>query len=169
MVAHVGFAVGSQPYVIPFSYYFDPATPARLYLHGGTGSRALRHLASGAEVCITVTLLDGLVYSRTALNHSMNYRSVVAFGRASSVASRAEKERIFEQMIRRYFPGRTVGRDYQAASPEQLDATELLTIDLQELSAKVRSGGPTGPLDGALEAPGNCGVVEPPPLGLNVE
>lgn len=160
-VAHAGFVVDGQPYVIPFSYHFDPAAPDKLYLHGGPGSRALRHLASGAEVCVTVTLLDGLVYSRTALDHSMNYRSVVAFGAARRVTERSEKERIFEHMIRRYFPGRTRGRDYQAATPEQLDATALVEIQIQEISAKMRSGGPTGPLDLAPDASGTCGVVEP--------
>ena len=158
LVAHVGFAVGGQPYVIPFSYHFEPE-PARLYLHGSRESRALRHIAAGEPVCVTVTLLDGLVYSRTALDHSMNYRSVVAFGIARPVSDCAAKASIFETMTRRYFPGRTMGRDYQAATPHQLDATELLEIEIQEMSAKVRAGGPTGPLDAAPDAPGDCGVV----------
>ena len=84
-VAHVGFVEDGQPFVIPLGYQFDPAQPDRLYLHGSTASRAVQHAASGAPVCITVTLLDGLVYSRTALYHSMNYRSVVCFGRGSRV------------------------------------------------------------------------------------
>lgn len=165
-VAHVGFAIDGQPYVIPFSYHYDKAAPDRLYLHGGQESRALRHLASGSQVCITVTLLDGLVYSRSALYHSMNYRSVVVFGTAREVMDRSSKSCIFEQMTGRYFPGRTLGRDYQAATPEQLDATALLEVAIHEMSAKVRTGGPAGPLDATPGAPGTCGVA-PPPLDLH--
>jgi nitroimidazol reductase NimA-like FMN-containing flavoprotein (pyridoxamine 5'-phosphate oxidase superfamily) len=73
-VAHIGFSIDGQPFVLPFGYQFDPNTPDTLYLHGSHASRALRHLAGGAPVCVTVTLVDALVYSRTALYHSMNYR-----------------------------------------------------------------------------------------------
>ena len=75
MVAHVGFIQDEQPFVIPMSYYYDPQQPEYLYLHGSVRSRTLKHLAGGAPVCVTVTLTDGLVYSRKAMNHSMNYRS----------------------------------------------------------------------------------------------
>ena len=87
-VAHVGFAVEGQPYVIPMTYQFDPAEPTRLYIHGAHHSRLMAHLATGAPVCVTVTLVDGLVYSRTALYHSVNYRSVVCFARSDEPAGR---------------------------------------------------------------------------------
>src|SRR5262245_36096793 len=83
VVAHVGFEAEGQPYVIPMTYHYDPAEPKRLYLHGAHMSRLMNHLATGAAVCVTVTLTDGLVYSRTALYHSVNYRSIVCFGRAA--------------------------------------------------------------------------------------
>ena len=95
-VAHVAFVQDGQPYVIPFSYHYDPTHPDWLYLHGSAAARALLHLGSGNPVSVCVTLLDGLVYSRTAMNHSMNYRSVVCFGKARPVESEQEKRVIFE-------------------------------------------------------------------------
>ena len=102
-----------EPFVIPMGYQFNPAEPDRLYLHGAPASRALRRLASGVPVCVTVTLVDGLVYSRTALNHSMNYRSVVCFGRGRLVTDPEVQSRVFRGMVSRYFPGRTAGQDYR--------------------------------------------------------
>jgi nitroimidazol reductase NimA-like FMN-containing flavoprotein (pyridoxamine 5'-phosphate oxidase superfamily) len=159
-VAHVGFAVDGQPYVIPFSYHYDSSDPKRLLLHGSTASRALLHLADGAPVCVTVTMLDGLVYSRTALYHSMNYRSVVCFGRARIIETRAEKRALFEAMILRYFAERTAGRDYDAIPDEHLDSTTMVDVRIEEISAKLREGGPKGPRDADSGAPGTCGVVE---------
>jgi uncharacterized protein len=159
-VAHVGFTVERQPYVIPFSYHYDPGDPGRLLLHGSTSSRALLHLADGAPVCVTVTMLDGLVYSRTALYHSMNYRSVVCFGKARVVEARAEKRALFEAMILRYFADRTAGQDYDAIPDEHLDSTTLVDVRIEEMSAKLREGGPKGPRDADEGAPGTCGVIE---------
>lgn len=159
MVAHVGFCQDGQPVVMPLAYHFDPATPDRLYLHGAHASRTLRHLATGAPVCVTVTLLDGLVYSRTALYHSMNYRSVVCFGRARRVAGEAEKRAIFERMAQRYFAGRTAGRDYDAPPSAHLRGTALVEVQIETWSAKARRGGPTGPRDADPTAPGSRGVV----------
>lgn len=158
-VAHVGFEADGQPYVIPFSYQFDRATPDRLYLHGGHSSHTLRALSGGAPVCVTVTMVDGLVYSRTALNHSMNYRSVVCFGRARPVDDPEEKQRVFAAMIDRYFPGRTAGVHYAEATAAQLRATALLEVVIENISAKARRGGPTGPLDQEEAAFGTRGVV----------
>lgn len=158
-VAHVGFAVDGQPYVIPFSYQYDQGAPDRLYLHGGHSSHTLRALAGGAPVCVTVTMVDGLVYSRTALNHSMNYRSVVCFGRARPVENSDEKQRIFAAMIDRYFPGRTAGEHYAEATQAQLKATALVEVTIETMSAKTRAGDATGPLDNDPGAPGTCGVV----------
>jgi nitroimidazol reductase NimA-like FMN-containing flavoprotein (pyridoxamine 5'-phosphate oxidase superfamily) len=158
-VAHVGFVQDGQPYVIPLGYQFDAAEPERLYLHGYPGSRAMLQLASGEPVCITVTLLDGLVYSRTALNHSMNYRSVVCFGRGRRVTDHETQRRIYRGMVSRYFEGRTPGRDYSEPTDPQLENTLLVGVDIEEWSAKARDGGPTGPLDRDENAPGTCGVV----------
>jgi nitroimidazol reductase NimA-like FMN-containing flavoprotein (pyridoxamine 5'-phosphate oxidase superfamily) len=158
-VAHVGFQVDGQPYVIPFSYQYDSSAPDRLYLHGGHSSHTLRALAGGARVCVTVTMVDGLVYSRTALNHSMNYRSVVCFGHARPVEDQAAKQAVFARMIERYFPGRTSGEHYAAATEAQLRATALLEVTIESMTAKARRGGPTGPLDGDTGALGTCGVV----------
>ena len=114
IVAHLGFIQDDVPFVIPFTYHYDPNSPDSIYLHGSIRSRALKHLATGAPVCVTVTLTDGLVYSRKAMNHSVNYRSVTLFGHAREVTDEAEKFDLFDQMVQRYFPGRTVGEDYYA-------------------------------------------------------
>jgi len=158
-VAHLAFVEGGQPIAVPFGYHFDPAQPDRLYLHGSTASRALQLGASGAPLCVTVTILDGLVYSKSAMYHSMNYRSVLCFGRGSRVTDRARQQALFEAMIARYYPGRAPGRDYAPATDAQLDATLLVEVALEEVSAKTRAGGPAGPLDADPDAPGTCGIV----------
>jgi nitroimidazol reductase NimA-like FMN-containing flavoprotein (pyridoxamine 5'-phosphate oxidase superfamily) len=163
VVAHVGFETEGQPYVIPMTYHYDPAEPKRLYLHGAHMSRLMNHLATGAAVCVTVTLVDGLVYSRTALYHSVNYRSIVCFGRAAETPDAKRQGELLEAMIARYFPGRTAGRDYEAARQEHLEATAFLALEIQEWSAKVRRGGPKGPRDGDPLSPGTAGVI---PLSL---
>jgi hypothetical protein len=158
-VAHVGFVQDGQPFVIPLGYQFSAETPDRIYFHGSLGSRAMRHMATGAPVCVTVTLLNGLVYSRTALNHSMNYRSAVCFGRGRQVMDSAVQRTVYEAMVRRYFPDRTEGRDYAAPTAAHLESTTLIEVEIEEASAKMREGGPLGPLDAIEGAPGTCGVV----------
>lgn len=158
-VAHVGFEMDGQPYVIPMTYHYDPATPRSLYLHGGHHSRLMAHLAGGAPVCVTVTVVDGLVYSRSALFHSVNYRSVVCFCRAGAVPAPEERRRILEGMIGRYFPGRVSGRDYEAVPDAHLDATAFVALEIEEWSAKVRRGGPKGPRDADPIAWGSAGVI----------
>jgi nitroimidazol reductase NimA-like FMN-containing flavoprotein (pyridoxamine 5'-phosphate oxidase superfamily) len=160
LVAHVGFTVEGQPFVIPLLYDVDPDAPERLYLHGAKASRALRQLAAGIPVSVAVTLVDGIVYSRTARNHSMNYRSVVGFGTAHPVEDDAAKAAIFARMTRRYIPNRTVGRDYAAPSSNDLRTVEVVEIVIAEWSGKARRGGPNGPGDDAPDAPGTAGVVE---------
>ena len=159
LVVHVGFVEHGQPYVIPMTYHFDPANPRMLYLHGSHQGRLMRHLATGARVCLSVTLVDGLVYSRTALFHSVNYRSVVCFARAAPTPDRAAQRSILEAMISRYFRGRTAGRDYESPPVEHLNATAFIALEIEAWSAKARRGGPKGPRDGEHEAPGNAGVV----------
>ena len=159
-VAHVGFAVEGQPYVIPMTYQFDPAEPGRLYLHGAHHSRLMAHLESGAPVCVTVTMLDGLVYSRTALYHSVNYRSVVCFARSAGAPGPETQARVLDAMVARYFPGRTAGRDYEAAPAAHLEATAFVALEIEEWSAKVRRGGPKGPRDADQIAWGTAGVIQ---------
>jgi nitroimidazol reductase NimA-like FMN-containing flavoprotein (pyridoxamine 5'-phosphate oxidase superfamily) len=160
LVAHVGFADEGQPFVLPMTYHAPADEPGRLYLHGAHHSRLMAHLASGAAVCVTVTLVDGLVYSRTALYHSVNYRSVVVFGRAAARQPEPETQRrVFEAMIGRYFPGRTAGVDYEPIPDAHLEATALIALDVEEWSAKARRGGPKGPTDDDPAARGSAGVV----------
>jgi len=104
-------------------------------------------------------MVDGLVYSKTALYHSMNYRSVVCFGRGRLVEDAETQKRVFRGMVSRYFPGRTPGRDYSEPTAEHLEATRLVEIEIEECSAKMRTGGPKGPTDGDPDAPGTCGVA----------
>jgi nitroimidazol reductase NimA-like FMN-containing flavoprotein (pyridoxamine 5'-phosphate oxidase superfamily) len=159
LLAHVGFVVDGQPVVIPMTYHYDDG---KLYIHGSRGGRLPRTLRDGAPVCVEVSLLDGLVASRHALYHSMNYRSAIAFGRARSIADAAEKTAVFERMTRRYFPGRTMGVDYHPPTAADLKITDLLEITVDELNAKQRSGPPKGPEDADPDAFGTCGVFPVP-------
>jgi nitroimidazol reductase NimA-like FMN-containing flavoprotein (pyridoxamine 5'-phosphate oxidase superfamily) len=145
-IAHVGFAVDGQPFVLPFGYYYEDGM---LYLHGAPASRTIKTLRAGMPVCAEVTLLDGLVASRNAQSHSMNYRSVMVFGHAEPVRGLDEKRAIFERMTAAFFPNRTAGRDYYAARERDLRAVELMAIRVEELSAKAREGGPRGDRDAA--------------------
>ncbi|HIB11156.1 MAG: flavin-nucleotide-binding protein [Chloroflexi bacterium] len=160
MVAHVGFVEDGQPLVIPLSYYYDPSKPDLLYLHGGVKSRIMANLANGAPVCVTVTLLDGLVYSRKAMNHSMNYRSVVLLGKARAISGRQEKFDLFDQMVQRYFKDRTLETDYNPPPAADLAATALVEVTIEEWNAKARRGAPTGPDDDSDDAAGSAGVIE---------
>ena len=162
MVAHAGFVQDGQPYVIPLAYHYKEGAadaPGCIYLHGGRESRAMAELANGRPVCVTVTLLDALVASKTALNHSMNYRSVVCFGKGRLVTERNEKERALAAMIDRYFPQRAAGRDYSAATPEHLDITTVVAVAIEAWSGKTRNGGPTGPHDRNADHPGTSGIL----------
>ncbi|MCI0603113.1 pyridoxamine 5'-phosphate oxidase family protein [bacterium] len=159
LVAHIGFTVMDRPHVIPVSYFYELSKPDRIYIHGGKTSRLMQHLASGAQVCVEVTLLDGLIYSRSAKYHSMNYRSMVCFGRGSAVDLIEEKAEILKKAIERYFPGRQEGKDYQKAPVEHLAATTLVEIRIEEWSAKAREGGPRGPMDADPGAEGTCGIL----------
>ena len=155
-VAHVAYAIDGQPHVIPFLYdYADGA----VYLHGAPGSRTLKSLRGGMQVAVEVLLLDGLIASRDAESHSANYRSVVVYGVAKRVTSMAEKRAILERMTTRYFPGRTVEVDYAAATEKQMRALEVLRVPVDELSAKMREGGPRGPRDAEADGSGHSAFV----------
>ena len=159
-VAHVGFIADGQPFVVPLSYYFDPQAPDVLYLHGSVRSRALEHLAGGQPVCVTVTLTDGLVYSRKAMNHSMNYRSVMVFGHGKLIEDGDRKFEIFDRMVQRYFPDRQADRDYNPPPSEDLGITALVEVTIDDWSGKARRGGPTGPDDDTPDAFGSAGVID---------
>lgn len=162
LVAEVGFVMDGQPFVIPMTYHYDADTPRRLYLHGAHAGRLIQYLAGGGVACATVTLVDGLVYSRTALYHSVNYRSAICFGRAAPTPDAETQKKLLEAMIARYFPGRTAGRDYEPIPEAHLEATGFIALDIEDWSAKVRRGGPKGPRDSDPDAPGTAGVE---PLG----
>jgi nitroimidazol reductase NimA-like FMN-containing flavoprotein (pyridoxamine 5'-phosphate oxidase superfamily) len=159
LVAHIGFVHQGVPQVIPVNYQYDPAEPSSLYLHGGHESRMVQALAEGARACVTVTIVDGLVFSKTHRSHSNNYRSVICYGCAQLVEDTAKKASIFDAMTARYFPGRTSGRDYEPATVADLEATAVLEFHIDAWSAKARRGGPQGPHDSDDSFPGTCGVV----------
>lgn len=159
LVAHLAIADEEGPVVIPMTYHFEPGEPGIIYVHGAHHSRLLKHAASGKPLCVTVTMVDGLVYSRTALYHSVNYRSAVCFGTARVVSARDEQRRASEGLIARYFPDRTAGRDYDPIPDAHLDGTAFVAIAIADGSAKVRRGGPKGPRDNDPDAPGTAGVV----------
>ena len=163
-VAHVGFVVDGQPFVIPMLYHFENDI---VYIHGQRGGRLPRTLRAGDQVCIEVTLLDGLIASRDALYHSANYRSATVFGRAREITDRSEKAAVLERMTRRYFPGRTVGVDYRPPSDADMKITSLLAIKVEEMSGKRRTGPPAGPADAddSPDAFGTRGIVPVSPTG----
>ncbi len=136
-LCHVGFVANGQPYVIPTSYGRDGDV---LYIHGSAASRMLRQLDAGVPVCITVTLLDGLVLARSAFNHSMNYRSVVVLGTATLVSDPAEKLRALRLLTEHILPGRW--EDSRQPNDKELKATSVLRLPIGEFSAKVRTGPP---------------------------
>lgn len=131
-----------------------------IYLHGARKGRIMDHLAGGAPVCVTVTHLDQLVYSKTALDHSANYRSAVCFGTGRLIEDADEKNGILEEMVSRYFEGRTGGVDYRHATPQHLKATTLVEVVIESASAKARRGPPTGPDDDDPDAPGTAGLLD---------
>ncbi|MGB9074778.1 MAG: pyridoxamine 5'-phosphate oxidase family protein [Terriglobales bacterium] len=137
LLCHVGFVVDGQPYVIPTSYGRDGNV---LYLHGSVASRMLRNLEQGIPVCITVTLLDGLVLARSVFNHSMNYRSVVILGTATLVEDPAEKVAALRALSEHILPHRW--DDARQPNEKELKATSVLRIPIKEFSAKVRGGPP---------------------------
>lgn len=136
-ICHVGFAVEGQPFVIPTGF---GRVDDRLYIHGSQISRMLRTLAGGIDICVTVTLLDGLVLARSAFHHSMNYRSVVVFGRASMVDDKEAKLAALRAFSEHVIPGRW--DEARQPTDQELKATAVLSLALEEASAKVRTGAP---------------------------
>jgi uncharacterized protein len=136
-LCHVGFVVEGQPYVIPTGYGRSGNT---LYLHGSAASRMLRTLADGVDVCVTVTVLDGIVLARSAFHHSMNYRSVVMLGKASPVESDEEKIAALHAISESILRGRW--DDVRKPTAQELKATAVLALPIDEVSAKIRTGPP---------------------------
>jgi len=136
-ICHVGFAVDGQPFVIPTGY---ARAGDKLFIHGSQASRMLRTLGEGIEVCVTVTLIDGLVLARSAFHHSMNYRSVVVFGRATVVDDKEEKLAALLALSEHMIPGRWA--DVREPDERELQLTIVLSLPLTEASAKVRTGPP---------------------------
>jgi uncharacterized protein len=136
-LAHVGFCVSGQPFVIPTLYGREGG---KLYLHGSAASRMLGELETGIPACVTVTLVDGLVLSRSAFDHSMNYRSVVAFGTAKKIVDPVEKVMSLRVISEHLISGRWV--EVRGPSESELKATSVLEFLIDEASAKVRSGPP---------------------------
>src|SRR5215831_1002662 len=136
LVCHVGFTAEGQTYVIPTMY---ARVGDAIYFHGSAASRMLRGLASGLNVCVTVTLTDGLVLARSVFNHSMNYRSAVALGNAALVDGPSEKLEALRAFTEKILPGRW--KDARQPNEKELKATSILRLPLNEVSAKVRAGG----------------------------
>ena len=157
LICHVGFAVDEQPYVIPTIHARDGDT---LYLHGSPASRMLRNLAKGVDLCVTVTILDGLVLARSVYNHSMNYRSVVVLGHAQEVTETEEKLHAMQRVVEHLLPGRW--EDARQPTEGEIKGTTILALSLDEASAKIRTGPPKD-FDDDLPLPVWAGLI---PLSL---
>ncbi len=164
LVGHVAFVAEDQPYAIPMLY---ARLEDQLYLHGSPLSRLLKRTVAGTELCFTVTLLDGLVLARSAFHHSLNYRSVVVLGAARAVRDPAEKLASLCALVDHVMPGRSA--DARGPDAQELKATEVVALRLEEASAKVRTGPPVdAPEDYALsvwagEIPLRLAAGEPRP------
>jgi nitroimidazol reductase NimA-like FMN-containing flavoprotein (pyridoxamine 5'-phosphate oxidase superfamily) len=134
---HVGFVVEGQPYVIPTGYV---RVGDHIFIHGSAASRMLRTIEEGIEVCVTVTLVDGFVLARSAFHHSMNYRSVVVLGKARPVTDPNEKMEAMRSFTNHVVPGRW--DEVRKPTAQELKSTIVLSLPLEEVSAKVRTGTP---------------------------
>ena len=137
LIAHIGYVIDGQPYVTPTAYWRRGRT---LYWHGSSASRMLRAQKEGMQVCVTVSLLDGLVVARSGFHHSMNYRAVMAFGRARFVEDAQEKEAELDYFIERIYPGRVA--TLRPVNQQELKGTTLIAMEIEEASAKIRTGEP---------------------------
>jgi len=158
-VCHVGLVVEGRPLVIPMLYGRDGD---RLLLHGAVKGRLLNALAGGAEACITVTLVDGLVVARSTFHSSLNYRSVVAFGRARRVEGGTQRRQALERLVEHLIPGRTP--EARPSTDGELAATEIVEFTIDEATSKVRRGPPQEPAEDRV-LPIWAGVL---PLGLAI-
>ena len=137
LVAHVAFVADGQPFAIPMLY---AAEGDQVYLHGSPLSRLLGGIVDGTALCLTVTLIDGLVLARSAFHHSINYRSAVVLGEGRAIRDPREKYEALWALVERTIPGRS--NDVRGPSDQELDATEVVAVPIAEASAKIRSGPP---------------------------
>jgi len=137
LLAHVGYVIDGQPFVMPTAYW---RAGEHVYWHGSAASRMLRTLAGGVPACLTVSHLDGIVLARSGFHHSLNYRSVMILGTARPVTGEAEKSRALEGFMTRIAPGRW--GEVRGPTKRELKATTVLVMPIEEVSAKVRAGGP---------------------------
>lgn len=135
-LCHVSYVIDGQPYCTPTLYWREGT---RLYWHGSSASRMLRNLSEGEPACLTVTQLDSLVLARCGFNHSADYRSVMAFGKARLVEDQAEKEHALVMMVDRFFPGRTA--QLRQSTSQEIKATAVVYMDIERASAKIRAKG----------------------------
>src|SRR5689334_24901672 len=134
LLAHVAYTINGQPYCTPTGFWREGDT---LYWHGSSASRMIRTLADGVPACVTVSHLDALVLARSGFHHSVNYRSVMAFGTARLVTDPAEKARALDGFVDRFFPGRS--KEIRPADPQEIKATSFVVMDIEEASGKIRS------------------------------
>lgn len=137
VIGHVGYAIDGQPFVTPTAYW---RAGSRLYWHGSSASRMLRHLAEGMKACLAVSHLDGFVMARSGFHHSINYRSAMAFGTARLIADRDEKLAALDAFVARVFPGR--GAELRPIAEQEIKATKVIAMEIEEASAKIRTGDP---------------------------
>jgi len=133
----VGYLIDDQPYVTPTSYWREGE---RIFWHGSSASRMLRTVTKGIKVCLTVTHVDGLVLARSGFHHSINYRAVMAFGTAEKIEDDAQKLAALKNFVDGMFPGRW--QTLRPVNKQELKATTVLSMPLDEVSAKIRVGGP---------------------------
>ncbi|MGD9847433.1 MAG: pyridoxamine 5'-phosphate oxidase family protein [Variibacter sp.] len=136
VLCHVSYVIDGQPYCTPTLFWREGR---RLYWHGSSASRMLRNLAEGEPACLTVTHLDSLVLARCGFNHSADYRSVMAFGHATLITDKAEKEQALVMMVDRFFPGRTA--QLRQSSKQEIKATAVISMEIERASAKIRAKG----------------------------
>ncbi len=136
VLCHVSYVIDGQPFCTPTFFWREGR---RLYWHGSSASRMLRNLAHGEPACLTVTHLDSLVLARSGFNHSADYRSVMAFGKARRIEDPQEKERALVMMVDRLYPQRTAG--LRTATAQEIKATAVIAMDIERASAKIRARG----------------------------
>ena len=137
LYCHVSFIQSNQPYIIPTIH---ARMCDRIVLHGAKGSRLLKHIAEGNKVCVAITLMDGLVLARSVFHHSMNYRSVVIFGKGKLIENKVKKLEALKAITEHLIPGRW--EDARQPNEKEMNATTVVSIDIDEASAKIRTGPP---------------------------
>ncbi len=134
MVAHIAYVIDGQPFCTPTGFWREDD---RLYWHGSSASRMIRAQAVGLPVCVTATHLDAIVLARSGFHHSVNYRSVMAYGTTRLVEGEAEKQRVFDGFVDRFFPGRS--QEIRPATAQETKATTFIVMDIEDASGKIRA------------------------------